>query len=88
MKLSENYALRQVAGTWVVMPLGDATLDFNGMMTLNDTGAFLWKALEQGNDKDGLVTALTAEYAVDAKQADEDVSDFIAMLADAGCLVE
>lgn len=88
MKLSENFALRQVAGTWVVMPLGDATLDFNGMMTLNDTGAFLWKALEQGSDKNALVTALTAEYAVDAEQAATDVEEFIARLAEAGCLVE
>ena len=88
MKLSENFALRQVAGTWVVMPLGDATLDFNGMMTLNDTGAFLWKALEQGSDKNALVTALTAEYAVDAEQVATDVEEFIARLAEAGCLVE
>ena len=88
MKLSENFALRQVAGTWVVMPLGDATLDFNGMMTLNDTGAFLWKALEQGSDKNALVTALTAEYAVGAEQAAADVEEFMAMLAEAGCLVE
>lgn len=88
MKLSENFALRQVAGTWVVMPLGDATLDFNGMMTLNDTGAFLWKALEQGDDKNALVAALTAEYAVNAEQAEEDVAEFIAKLADAGCLVK
>ena len=88
MKLSENFALRQVAGTWVVMPLGDATLDFNGMMTLNDTGAFLWKALEQASDKNALVEALTAEYAVDAEQAAADVDDFLEKLAEAGCLVE
>ena len=88
MKLSENFALRQVAGTWVVMPLGDATLDFNGMMTLNDTGAFLWNALEQGNDKNALVDALTAEYAVNAEQAAADVEEFLERLAEAGCLVE
>lgn len=88
MKLSENFALRQVAGTWVVMPLGDATLDFNGMMTLNDTGAFLWKALEQGSDKDTLVAALTAEYAVDTEQATADIEEFMARLTEAGCLVE
>lgn len=88
MKLSENFALRQVAGTWVVMPLGDATLDFNGMMTLNDTGAFLWRELEQGSDKNGLVAALTAEYAVNVDQAAADVEEFVIRLAEAGCLVE
>ena len=42
MKLKEDFLLRQVADTWVVMPIGQEMLDFNGMLTLNETGAFLW----------------------------------------------
>lgn len=85
MKLKENFILRQVADTWVVLSLGSANLDFNGMLTLNETGAFLWKKLEQGADPDGLVAALTAEYAVTAEEAREDVAAFCRKLLDAGC---
>ena len=47
MKLSKDFVLRQVAATWVVLPLKSDTLDFNGMIRLNDSGAMLWKCLEQ-----------------------------------------
>lgn len=88
MKIKDNFVLRQVADTWVVLPLGAATVDFNGMLTLNETGAFLWKNLEQGADLDRLVTALTAEYDVTAEEAREDAAAFCRKLLDAGCAEE
>lgn len=86
MKLKENFVLRQVADTWVVLPLGAATLDFNGMLTLNETGALLWKTLEQGGDREALVSALTAEYDVSKEVARSDVDAFLQKLAGVGCL--
>lgn len=83
MKLKENFMLRQVAGTWVVMPVGAAALDFNGMLTLNETGAFLWQALQDGKDP---VDALLAEYDVSREQAAADVEEFLESLRKAGCL--
>ncbi len=84
--LKDGFVLRQVADTWVVMPLGQVSLDFNGMLTLNETGALLWQALEKDGDVDALVNALTAEYDVSAEQAREDVETFLAKLQQAGCL--
>lgn len=84
--LKDGFVLRQVADTWVVMPLGQMSLDFNGMLTLNETGALLWKALEQGGDTEALVSALTAEYDVSAEVAREDVEAFLERLMNAGCL--
>ena len=86
MKLKKNFVLRQVAGTWVVLPLGEATADFSGMLTLNETGALLWQVLEKGNDREGMVDALTREYAVDRTQALNDVDEFILRLAKVGCM--
>lgn len=86
MKLKENFVLRQVADTWVVLPLGTASLDFNGMLTLNDSGTLLWRALEQGGDREALADALTAEYNVDRETALADVDEFIGNLVSAGCV--
>ena len=86
MKLNENFVLRQVAGTWVVLPLKGDTLNFNGMIRLNDSGAMLWKSLEQGGDREKLVQALTSQYEVAAEQASRDVDEFLEMLVKAGCL--
>lgn len=86
MKIKENFLLRQVADTWVVMPIGQEMLDFNGMLTLNESGALLWNALEQGVDREKLVDALLAEYDVSREVALADVDAFLGKLVSAGCL--
>ena len=86
MKIKEGFLLRQVAGQTVVLPTG-GDLDLNVMITLNDTGAFLWKQLENDNDEAGLVAALLAEYDVDADTAQKCVAAFVQKLNDNGFLV-
>ena len=86
MKLNPNFVLRQVAGTWVALPVGQTSVSFNGMLSLNDSGALLWKTLEQGGDREALADALTTEYDVDRATALADVDEFLATLAKAGCL--
>ncbi len=86
MKLKEDFVLRRVAATWVVLPLKRETVDFNGMLRLNDTGALLWKSLEQGSDRSGLIRELTTRYDVSAEQAGVDVDEFLATLENAGCI--
>ena len=88
MKLKENLVLRQVAKTWVVLPLGNATLDFNGLLTLNESGVLLWKALEQHGSREALANVLTKEYNVSPENALADVDDFLNKLASAGCVEE
>ena len=86
MKVNENFVLRQVADIWVVLPMGEKIVDFTGMLTLNETGALLWKLLETGADREGLVKGLTAEYAVPEDRARTDVDAFLGKLAQIGCL--
>lgn len=86
MKLKANFVLRQVADTWVVLPLADATLNFNGMLTLNDSGAMLWKVLEQGGTLDALADALTSAFDVSREMALADAEEFVKKLFDAGCI--
>ena len=88
MKIKPSFVLRQLLDTWVVLPLADRTVNFNGMMTLNESGVLLWNTLEAGTDVDGLVAALTAEYAVSQQQAREDVEEFLVKLRGIGCLDE
>lgn len=84
--LKDGFVLRQVADTWVVMPLGQVSLDFNGMLTLNETGALLWQELEKGGDPEALTNALTAQYDVSADEARQDVDAFLEKLKQSGCL--
>ena len=86
MKLKEGFILREVAGQTVVLPSGD-DLNLNMMITLNGTGAFLWKQLEAEKSDAELVAALRAEYDVDEETATSAVDGFIAKLKENGFLV-
>ena len=87
MKISEDFVLRQVADTWVVLPLKTDTVDFNGMIRLNGSGAMLWKCLEQGATREELVQSLTSQYEVSREEAALDVDKFIETLNKVGCLL-
>lgn len=86
MKLSENFVLRQVADTWVVLPLAQDTVNFNGVIRLNGSGALLWQCLEQGGDRQALVKTLTDRYTVSLEEAEKDVDEFLQTLVKTGCL--
>lgn len=86
MKIKSDFVLRKVAGTDVVLPLGAASIDFNGLLKLNESSVILWKALEKGSDLDGLVDVLTSEYDVDPTTARGGIEAFLARLDEIGCL--
>lgn len=87
MKIKEGYLLREVAGSYVVVPTGQAALDFSGVITLNETGAFLWKQLICDITEQALVVALLEEYDTTRARAEEDISAFLAKLK-AGNLID
>lgn len=86
MKLKEGFVLRQVAGSWIVLPIGATSVDFNGMVSLNETGALLWQTLEKGGDSAALADALTAQYEVERAEAEHHVEEFLETLRRVGCL--
>lgn len=88
MKASANFVLRQIADTYVLIPIGKALVRFDGMVTLNGTGVFLWRQLEQGATRETLADALTAEYDVSREEALADIDAFLASLAPVGCVEE
>lgn len=83
MKIKDGFVLREVAGSYIVVAVGEAVKNFNGIINLNETGAFLWKILESGATKEELVAKLLEEYDVDEKTAAEDVGKFINKLSEA-----
>ena len=85
MKIKEGFLLRQVAGQTVVLPCGE-DMDLNMMITLNDTGAFLWQLLQEETDEAAMVKALCAEYEVDGQTAANAVAGFVAKLNENGFL--
>lgn len=83
-----DFILREVAGTQVLVPVGEATKNFPGMVTVNATSAFLWEQLETLQTAETLISALTERYDVSAEQAAADVERFLDTLLKIGAIRE
>ena len=86
MKVKKDFILKKIAGSYVVVPVRQRAVDFSGIIKLSETGAFLWKILENGADKDELVAGLLDEYLVDEDVAAADVERFVEKLKEADLL--
>lgn len=81
MKISEGYLLRTVAGKNIVVSIG-SDVNFNGMMTLNDTGVFFWNLLKNDTTKEEMLEAVLKEYDVSSDIALQDIENFLQKLRD------
>ncbi len=88
MKLKSGFVLKEIGGQYMVLPVGAQTVDFNRMITLNETGAFLWKLLETEQTVETLQAAMLSEYDVDEKIALADIEIFLGNMQKDGLLEE
>lgn len=88
MRIGKQYILREIAGDYVIIPAGKTALEFNGLITVNEQGAFLWQKLSGDTTEEELVDAVLEEYEVDKQTAQADVAEFVAVLRQRGILAE
>lgn len=70
MKIVEGFRLRKVLGQDIVIGEGIGQVDFNKLITLNETAAYLWKAIEGKEfDEDMLAGLLVERYGIDYELA-------------------
>ena len=77
MKIKKGFVLRIVGGENVVVPVGEMSKTFHGMINLNETGAFMWKFFSEEHTLEEGVAALLTEYDVDEGRARADVEKFM-----------
>lgn len=87
MRLKEGFLLRNVAGEYVVIPTGNSMVDFKAMISLNESGAFLWEQLLTDKTEQQLTESFLNEYDVDEKTATEDIKEFVKLLEKNNLLV-
>lgn len=86
MKVKKGFMLREVAKNYVVVPVGKAAVEFNGIINLNETGAFLWGKLVDDTTLDLLISALLDRYNISFDIAKKDVLAFVKKLEGANLL--
>lgn len=88
MKIKEDYVLRNIAGSLIVVPVGEQVVDFKGIMTLNSSGGFIWKCLSDGITYEDLLGRILEKYDIDTETAQKDLDEFILKVRMAGALDE
>lgn len=86
MKIKEDFVLRKIADSYVVVPVNSLSIDFNGIINLNETGAFLFELLQKGAERDALVERMTEEYEVSRERAGADIDVFLQKVKEADIL--
>ena len=86
MKRIKEYIKRNIAGEIVLVPAGQTAEDFNGMITLTESGDFIWEHLEEARDFNHLVELILEEYDIDKETAVQDASAFLMQLLQAGMI--
>lgn len=88
MKLSNDFVLRKVVDSAVLVPFGKKTVNFNGMLTLNKVGMFIAELLQNETTLDAAVDAVVEHFEVERETAVKDVEKFLQQLRENGALCE
>ena len=89
MKLKEGFILRQICGEYVVVGEGLAQVNFNKMLSLNESAAYLWKEVTGKTfSKKTLVQLLLDKYDVSEERAVADVDKLTAIWLEQGVAEE
>ena len=83
---TKEFIKRNIAGEIVLVPSGQTAREFNGMVTLTETGEFIWEHIEEAESFNHLVLLILEEYEVDKDTASQDAAGFIMQLLQAGMI--
>ena len=84
MKIVKEFILREIAGESVLVPTGETTQEFNGLITMTDTAKFIWEHLETTDSFEELLELMVKEYDIDEETARADAINFIDQLLGTG----
>lgn len=88
LKIVDGFLLRQVAGEYVGVPSGAAARVFNGLVTLNETGAEIFRLLQGWTTREAVITAVAAGYDVTPETLAADVDELLAQFRELAILEE
>ena len=89
MKIIDGFVLRPLGEEFIVIGEGISQINFNKMISLNSTAAFLWENVE-GKDftVEDLTKLLTDNYEVEEERAAADAASIAAKWIEAGIVSE
>lgn len=80
MKLKYEFAVREIVGEYVLVPLGQGALELGAMISTSETGAFLVEALRKDVTRLELLQLILDTFEIDSSTAEKDLDEFLSQL--------
>lgn len=77
MTVKKDMILRKIGSDIILVPVGNALRDHNGLFMLTESASFLWEKLPECSSVEELAQKLFDEYDVTEEQALADTREFI-----------
>ena len=89
MKLNPDFIMQEMeAGVSVLVPTGDSSQSFHGIVRLNESAAFIVSKLASDTTEEAIVEALGKEYEGTTEEFTASVRATVEKLREVGALVE
>ena len=80
MKARDGFILRDLAGEYVLAPVGKKMKSFQGIALLNELSVFIWKCLQRDTSRQDLLNSILDEYNVDEATAAADLDEILSRM--------
>ena len=80
MIIKKELIKREIAGDTILVPVGSAVYDSNGLFVLNELASFIWDLLPEAESEDDILNAVLNEYEVEKEVAEKDIAEFLSKL--------
>lgn len=83
MEIKKDFNLRKIAGEYILMPKNTSQGGYNGLISLNEVEALVWRNLEECKNEEEILSLITNTYMVKKSDARKDLGDFLKQLEEA-----
>ena len=80
MIIKKDLIKREIAGDTILVPVGTAVYDSNGLFVLNELASFIWDLLPEAESEEDILNAVLSEYEVEKEVAEKDIAEFLSKL--------
>ena len=80
MKMKKQFILRTVAGDNILIPVGRAVTEYNGIFSVSPTAAVAFSSLAEGKNEDEILSDILESFDIDKETAKNDLDVFFEQL--------
>lgn len=77
MRAKNEFAIREIGGDYVLIPMGKMALTFSGFITTNEVGVFIWECLQDEITEEEVLNKVLDTFEIEKDVALKDIQEFL-----------